>query len=81
MKSFGDVLNGLFGSSSWWTGLIYAMKGLLWHEWTWNERPFQAIEEEGGDPDNIEIPLSVDTPTRKNAKSKGKEVKLVNEIF
>ncbi|XP_048887356.1 SAFB-like transcription modulator isoform X1 [Brienomyrus brachyistius] len=34
----------------------------------------QAIEEEGGDPDNIEIPLSVDTPTRKNAKSKGKRL-------
>ncbi|MBN3296290.1 SLTM protein, partial [Amia calva] len=31
----------------------------------------QAIEEEGGDSDNIEISLSSDTPTRKNAKSKG----------
>ncbi|KAG9352185.1 hypothetical protein JZ751_020598 [Albula glossodonta] len=26
----------------------------------------QAIEEEGGDPENIEIPQSVDTPTRKH---------------
>ncbi|XP_036399686.1 SAFB-like transcription modulator isoform X2 [Megalops cyprinoides] len=34
----------------------------------------QAIEEEGGDPDSIEIPQSVDTPTRKHAKSKGKKV-------
>ncbi|XP_066514520.1 SAFB-like transcription modulator [Hoplias malabaricus] len=34
----------------------------------------QAIEEEGGDPENIEIPVSVDTPTRKNAKAKGKKV-------
>ncbi|XP_041931180.1 SAFB-like transcription modulator isoform X3 [Alosa sapidissima] len=34
----------------------------------------QAIEDEGGDPDNIEIPISVDTPTRKGAKTKGKKV-------
>ncbi|KAG5848950.1 hypothetical protein ANANG_G00104900 [Anguilla anguilla] len=34
----------------------------------------QAIEEEGEDPDNIEIPQSADTPTRKHAKSKGKKV-------
>ncbi|XP_015198675.1 SAFB-like transcription modulator isoform X2 [Lepisosteus oculatus] len=34
----------------------------------------QAIEEEGGDSDNIEIPLNADTPTRKNAKSKGRKL-------
>ncbi|KAK6294544.1 hypothetical protein J4Q44_G00353740 [Coregonus suidteri] len=36
----------------------------------------QAIEEEGGDPETIEIPLPADTPTRKNAnaKTKGKKV-------
>ncbi|KAM9493478.1 SAFB-like transcription modulator isoform 2-T2 [Clarias gariepinus] len=33
----------------------------------------QALEEEGGDPDNIEIPATVDTPTRKHAKSKGRK--------
>uniref|UniRef100_A0A673GTT0 SAFB-like transcription modulator n=1 Tax=Sinocyclocheilus rhinocerous TaxID=307959 RepID=A0A673GTT0_9TELE len=32
----------------------------------------QAIEDEGGDPDNIEITASADTPTRKHSKSKGK---------
>uniref|UniRef100_A0A3P8Y970 SAFB-like, transcription modulator n=1 Tax=Esox lucius TaxID=8010 RepID=A0A3P8Y970_ESOLU len=30
----------------------------------------QAIEEEGGDPETIEIPLSADTPTRKKVKGK-----------
>uniref|UniRef100_A0A8C9G3P0 SAFB like transcription modulator n=1 Tax=Pavo cristatus TaxID=9049 RepID=A0A8C9G3P0_PAVCR len=30
-----------------------------------------AIEEEGGDPDNIEITVSADTPTKKPAKGKG----------
>ncbi|KAJ8247886.1 hypothetical protein GJAV_G00251700 [Gymnothorax javanicus] len=34
----------------------------------------QAIEEEGGDPDNIDFPQSADTPTKKSAKSKGKKV-------
>ncbi|XP_017314114.2 SAFB-like transcription modulator isoform X1 [Ictalurus punctatus] len=33
----------------------------------------QALEEEGGDPENIEIPVSADTATRKNAKSKGRK--------
>ncbi|XP_030902016.1 SAFB-like transcription modulator isoform X8 [Melopsittacus undulatus] len=33
----------------------------------------QAIEEEGGDPDNIEITVSADTPTKKPTKSKGKK--------
>ncbi|XP_027737333.1 SAFB-like transcription modulator isoform X4 [Empidonax traillii] len=33
----------------------------------------QAIEEEGGDPDNIEISVSADTPTKKPAKGKGKK--------
>ncbi|CAM9426432.1 unnamed protein product [Bubo scandiacus] len=33
----------------------------------------QAIEEEGGDPDNIEITVSADTPTKKPAKGKGKK--------
>lgn len=32
----------------------------------------KAIEDEGGDPDNIEITLSADTPTRKQSKSKGR---------
>lgn len=31
----------------------------------------QAIEEEGGDPEYIEIPVSVESSTRKNAKVKG----------
>ncbi|XP_051565180.1 SAFB-like transcription modulator isoform X1 [Myxocyprinus asiaticus] len=35
----------------------------------------QAIEDEGGDPDNVEFPVSVETPTRK-AKSKGKKADL-----
>uniref|UniRef100_A0A8C7USS3 SAFB-like, transcription modulator n=1 Tax=Oncorhynchus mykiss TaxID=8022 RepID=A0A8C7USS3_ONCMY len=34
----------------------------------------QAIEEEGGDAETIEIPLPADTPNRKNAKAKGKKV-------
>ncbi|KAJ8391597.1 hypothetical protein AAFF_G00087380 [Aldrovandia affinis] len=34
----------------------------------------QAVEEEGGDLDNIDIPQTVDTPTRKHVKSKGKKV-------
>ncbi|KAJ8340472.1 hypothetical protein SKAU_G00351050 [Synaphobranchus kaupii] len=34
----------------------------------------QALEEEGEDSDNIEIPQSFDTPTKKHAKSKGKKV-------
>uniref|UniRef100_A0A8C2HJY7 Uncharacterized protein n=1 Tax=Cyprinus carpio TaxID=7962 RepID=A0A8C2HJY7_CYPCA len=29
-------------------------------------------EDEGGDPDNIEITLSAETPTRKHSKSKGR---------
>ncbi|XP_060116307.1 SAFB-like transcription modulator [Heteronotia binoei] len=33
----------------------------------------QAIEEEGGDPDNIEIAVSVDTPNKKPTKGKGKK--------
>ncbi|XP_071297748.1 SAFB-like transcription modulator isoform X5 [Agelaius tricolor] len=33
----------------------------------------QAIEEEGGDPDNIEISVSADTPTKKPTKGKGKK--------
>uniref|UniRef100_A0A671NQZ6 SAFB-like transcription modulator n=1 Tax=Sinocyclocheilus anshuiensis TaxID=1608454 RepID=A0A671NQZ6_9TELE len=32
----------------------------------------QAIEDEGGDPDNIEITVSAETPTRKHSKSKGR---------
>ncbi|XP_072004210.1 SAFB-like transcription modulator isoform X1 [Engystomops pustulosus] len=32
----------------------------------------QAIEEEGGDPDNIELGTGGDTPSRKQIKSKGK---------
>ncbi|XP_016398464.1 SAFB-like transcription modulator isoform X3 [Sinocyclocheilus rhinocerous] len=36
----------------------------------------QAIEDEGGDPDNIEITASADTPTRKHSKSKGKKTDL-----
>uniref|UniRef100_A0A8C3UM82 SAFB-like transcription modulator n=1 Tax=Catharus ustulatus TaxID=91951 RepID=A0A8C3UM82_CATUS len=33
----------------------------------------QAIEDEGGDPDNIEISVSADTPTKKPTKGKGKK--------
>uniref|UniRef100_A0A8C4KMY4 SAFB like transcription modulator n=1 Tax=Dromaius novaehollandiae TaxID=8790 RepID=A0A8C4KMY4_DRONO len=33
----------------------------------------EAIEEEGGDPDNIEITVSADTPTKKPTKGKGKK--------
>ncbi|OXB60157.1 hypothetical protein ASZ78_013032 [Callipepla squamata] len=33
----------------------------------------QAIEEEGGDPDNIEVTVSADTPTKKPTKGKGKK--------
>ncbi|XP_071611168.1 SAFB-like transcription modulator isoform X9 [Heliangelus exortis] len=33
----------------------------------------QAIEEEGGDPDNIELTVSADTPTKKPTKGKGKK--------
>ncbi|XP_039346090.1 SAFB-like transcription modulator isoform X4 [Mauremys reevesii] len=33
----------------------------------------QAIEEEGGDPDNIEITVSADTPIKKPTKGKGKK--------
>ncbi|XP_062846015.1 SAFB-like transcription modulator [Trichomycterus rosablanca] len=33
----------------------------------------QAIEDEGGDPESIEISVSGDTPTRKNVKAKGKK--------
>ncbi|XP_015263315.1 PREDICTED: SAFB-like transcription modulator isoform X2 [Gekko japonicus] len=33
----------------------------------------QAIEEEGGDPDNIEIAASADTPNKKPTKGKGKK--------
>ncbi|KFP00900.1 SAFB-like transcription modulator, partial [Calypte anna] len=32
-----------------------------------------AIEEEGGDPDNIELTVSADTPTKKPTKGKGKK--------
>uniref|UniRef100_A0A672NPH6 SAFB-like transcription modulator n=1 Tax=Sinocyclocheilus grahami TaxID=75366 RepID=A0A672NPH6_SINGR len=39
----------------------------------------QAIEDEGGDPDNIEITASADTPTRKHSKSKGKPS--LSELF
>ncbi|KAI2574436.1 SLTM isoform 4 [Pan troglodytes] len=34
----------------------------------------QAIEEEGGDPDNIELTVSTDTPNKK--PTKGKDYKL-----
>ncbi|XP_035507591.1 SAFB-like transcription modulator [Morone saxatilis] len=34
----------------------------------------QAIEDEGGDPENIQIQLSTDTPPRKGGKAKGKKV-------
>ncbi|KAM3876690.1 SAFB-like transcription modulator [Diretmus argenteus] len=34
----------------------------------------QAIEDEGGDPENIEIQLSTDTPTPTRKKAKGKKV-------
>ncbi|KAM9423807.1 SAFB-like transcription modulator isoform 2-T2 [Salvelinus alpinus] len=34
----------------------------------------QAIGEEGGDAETIEIPLPADTPNKKNAKAKGKKV-------
>ena len=30
-----------------------------------------AIEEEGGDPDNIELTVSTDTPNKKPTKGKG----------
>ncbi|XP_054858463.1 SAFB-like transcription modulator isoform X2 [Eublepharis macularius] len=33
----------------------------------------QAIEDEGGDPDNIEITVSADTPNKKPTKGKGKK--------
>ncbi|XP_019389019.1 PREDICTED: SAFB-like transcription modulator isoform X1 [Crocodylus porosus] len=33
----------------------------------------QAIEEEGGDPENIEITVSTDTPTKKPTKGKGRK--------
>ncbi|XP_077174046.1 SAFB-like transcription modulator isoform X2 [Paroedura picta] len=33
----------------------------------------QAIEEEGGDPDNIEIAVTADTPNKKPTKGKGKK--------
>ncbi|XP_052416210.1 SAFB-like transcription modulator isoform X4 [Carassius gibelio] len=36
----------------------------------------QAIEDEGGDPDNIEIIVSAETPTRKHSKAKGKKTDL-----
>ncbi|XP_056090098.1 SAFB-like transcription modulator isoform X2 [Rhinichthys klamathensis goyatoka] len=36
----------------------------------------QAIEDEGGDPDSIELTMSADTPTRKHGKSKGKKTDL-----
>ncbi|CAI5645546.1 unnamed protein product [Oreochromis niloticus] len=34
----------------------------------------QAIEDEGGDPENIQLQLSAETPTRKGGKAKGKKV-------
>ncbi|XP_055986657.1 SAFB-like transcription modulator isoform X2 [Sorex fumeus] len=33
----------------------------------------QAIEEEGGDPDNVELTVSTDTPNKKPTKGKGKK--------
>uniref|UniRef100_A0A8C2KBN0 SAFB-like, transcription modulator n=1 Tax=Cyprinus carpio TaxID=7962 RepID=A0A8C2KBN0_CYPCA len=39
----------------------------------------QAIEDEGGDPDNIEISASADTPARKHSKPKGKPS--LSELF
>uniref|UniRef100_A0A672GLX2 SAFB-like, transcription modulator n=1 Tax=Salarias fasciatus TaxID=181472 RepID=A0A672GLX2_SALFA len=36
----------------------------------------QAIEDEGGDPEDIQIQLTADTPTRKGGKAKGKKVDL-----
>lgn len=32
---------------------------------------FKAIEDEGGDPENIQLQLSAETPTRKGGKAKG----------
>uniref|UniRef100_A0AAY5EC81 SAFB-like, transcription modulator n=1 Tax=Electrophorus electricus TaxID=8005 RepID=A0AAY5EC81_ELEEL len=40
----------------------------------------QAIEDEGGDPDNVEILVSADTPTRKNAKSKGNDAAAASDV-
>ncbi|XP_063305179.1 SAFB-like transcription modulator isoform X3 [Pelobates fuscus] len=37
------------------------------------QRLKQAIEEEGGDPENIEITVNADTPSKKLSKSKGKK--------
>uniref|UniRef100_A0A8C5MIE3 SAFB-like transcription modulator n=1 Tax=Leptobrachium leishanense TaxID=445787 RepID=A0A8C5MIE3_9ANUR len=37
------------------------------------QRLKQAIEEEGGDPENIEIPMNNETPTKKPLKTKGKK--------
>lgn len=34
----------------------------------------RAIEDEGGDPENIQLQLSAETPTRKGGKAKGKKV-------
>ncbi|KAG8001535.1 SAFB-like transcription modulator [Nibea albiflora] len=34
----------------------------------------QAIEDEGGDPENIQVQPPNDTPTRKGGKAKGKRV-------
>uniref|UniRef100_A0A8C8CLN4 SAFB-like transcription modulator n=1 Tax=Oncorhynchus tshawytscha TaxID=74940 RepID=A0A8C8CLN4_ONCTS len=41
----------------------------------------QAIEEEGGDPETIEIPLPADTPNRKNAKAKGNLTFLIFKLL
>uniref|UniRef100_A0A8C8M7G4 SAFB-like transcription modulator n=1 Tax=Oncorhynchus tshawytscha TaxID=74940 RepID=A0A8C8M7G4_ONCTS len=43
----------------------------------------QAIEEEGGDAETIEIPLPADTPNRKNAKAKGQvtDMSMLNIVF
>ncbi|XP_053317794.1 SAFB-like transcription modulator isoform X2 [Spea bombifrons] len=37
------------------------------------QRLKQAIEDEGGDPENIEIPVNADTPSKKPLKNKGKK--------
>uniref|UniRef100_A0A8C7NAN6 SAFB-like, transcription modulator n=1 Tax=Oncorhynchus kisutch TaxID=8019 RepID=A0A8C7NAN6_ONCKI len=41
----------------------------------------QAIEEEGGDAETIEIPLPADTPNRKNAKAKGNLTFLIFKLL
>lgn len=41
----------------------------------------QAIEEEGGDAETIEIPLPADTPNKKNAKAKGNLTFLIFQLL